>query len=189
MNSVLIVSSSINDTLWIRQDIERLRISNINVVKSVMEARRILASHFYDLLIIDISVLDNDSVCFARDSLEVKANQILMLTDLDNVDKFEENLEKYGIFTLGVPCSHDMLYGCLKMIEAAFNRMHMAQLDNENLRKKIEDLKTIYQAKSLLMEKCHCTEEEAHKLIERSAMENRVTKIEISEKIIEKYYR
>lgn len=189
MNSVLVVSSSINDTSWIKQDIDRLRISNINVVKSVMEARRILASHFYDLLIIDISIPENDVVSFARDVIDVKANQILVLTNLDSLDKFDEILGKYGIFTLGVPCNHDMLYGCLRMIDAAFNRMHTAHLDNENLRKRIEDLKTMYQAKSLLMEKCHYTEEEAHKFIEQKAMQNRVTKIEISEKIIEKYYR
>ncbi len=57
-------------------------------------------------------------------------------------------------------------------------------LENEKLRKKLEDERYCGRAKALLIERRQMTEQEAHKYIEREAMNNSASKREIAIRII-----
>ena len=60
--------------------------------------------------------------------------------------------------------------------------------DNEirKLRKKIQDQQKINQAKLLLIEQYHYSEEKAHHYIEKVAMDHSITKVEVAMSLIEK---
>ena len=51
---------------------------------------------------------------------------------------------------------------------------------------KLEEIKIVNRAKIILVENLHLTEEEAHKFIEKSAMNERKSKVFIAKKIIER---
>ncbi|MDY3849924.1 MAG: ANTAR domain-containing protein, partial [Bullifex sp.] len=59
--------------------------------------------------------------------------------------------------------------------------------ENERLRAKLEEVKLISQAKCLLIEKKGCSEEAAHHLIERRAMNSRISAKEAAGQILRIY--
>ena len=63
----------------------------------------------------------------------------------------------------------------------------MAQRQNVKLEKKLEELKTISRAKLLLIINEDMSEEEAHRYLERNAMDMRISKYQMALDIIQKY--
>ena len=59
--------------------------------------------------------------------------------------------------------------------------------ENDRLKKSLADIRLVNRAKCLLIEKLGLTEEEAHKEMEKQAMNRRMEKVELAKKIIEKY--
>ena len=73
------------------------------------------------------------------------------------------------------------------LLEASQRKLRKCQEENNKLRKKLEELRVVCQAKCLLVEYLHLTEEEAHKYIERQAMEDRKTRRAVAEDIMREY--
>jgi response regulator NasT len=59
--------------------------------------------------------------------------------------------------------------------------------ENEGLHRKIEELRIVNRAKYILMQYLSFTEEQAHRYIEKQAMDLRQTKIKIAENILKTY--
>ena len=73
------------------------------------------------------------------------------------------------------------------MAEAAYRRLNGVKAENDKLKRMLGEIKLISRAKCVLVEKEFVTEEEAHKLIEKRAMETRKTRGEIAAEILKKY--
>ena len=63
----------------------------------------------------------------------------------------------------------------------------MAHKESAKLEQKLEDMKIISRAKLLLIVNSDVSEEEAHKIIEKQAMDMRKSRVEIAKDIIKKY--
>ncbi len=63
----------------------------------------------------------------------------------------------------------------------------MAQKESKKLEKKLKDMKNISRAKLLLIINKGLTEEEAHKYIEKKAMDDRLPKVQVALGIIKEY--
>ena len=65
--------------------------------------------------------------------------------------------------------------------------MQTIQAQTDQLRSQLQDLKRIQKAKGLLMRQLGMTEQDAHRWIEKAAMDRCVKKREIAETIIRMY--
>ena len=75
----------------------------------------------------------------------------------------------------------------MKFVSAARKRMLGIRSENLKLHKKLEEIRTINRAKCSLMQYLGFTEQQAHKYLEKQAMDKRYTKIEVAQKVIEMY--
>jgi response regulator NasT len=80
-----------------------------------------------------------------------------------------------------------MLWSAIKLENAAFNRMTVLNKENSKLLQKIEDIRLIDRAKCLLIEYLSMTEMQAHKYIEKQAMDLRITKKAVANRILKTY--
>jgi response regulator NasT len=69
----------------------------------------------------------------------------------------------------------------------AQSRIKMMINENKKLQKKLNEVKFINHAKILLVQYEQLTEEEAHKKIERRAMDERVSRVVVAKDIIDRY--
>ncbi len=94
-------------------------------------------------------------------------------------------LYDYGVQIVSPPITTLSLFGAIKTAKGITEKLLMLTAENVELKKKLETLKAVSKAKCILIES-GMTEEEAHKEIERSAMEQRKTRFEIACEIIER---
>jgi response regulator NasT len=70
---------------------------------------------------------------------------------------------------------------------ACRNRMLLYKTENEKLQKKYEELKIIDRAKCLLIEHMRITEEEAHRVLEKEAMDSRLPRVRVARQVLAKF--
>lgn len=177
----------IEDLEWFREDLAKLNIEETHVVKTAGEARRIMIERVFDLLVINAPLSDENGVRLASDVIGSKANQVILMVKREYADEIAAKVEDYGIFTVEKPLSHAAFWLALKMTSAAFNRTRSFIDENDRLRKSLADIRLVNRAKCLLIEKLGLTEEEAHREMEKLAMNERIEKVTLAERIIKKY--
>ena len=73
------------------------------------------------------------------------------------------------------------------MAGAVHKKLQAMQRENSKLQQKIEDIRITQRAKGVLMSYLGMTEEEAHKYIEKQAMDTRMSKRAVAEGILKIY--
>ncbi len=151
---------------------------------SGVEARRLVNECDYALMIINAPLVDEYGYELALYAAENTTMSILLLAHADVSDAIENKVEDYGVVVMTKPVSQEGLFKTLKALYANHNRLSNIILSNRRLQDKIEELKLVDRAKCLLIAHEGMSEEDAHRYIERAAMDERVSKKQIAQKII-----
>ena len=91
------------------------------------------------------------------------------------------------MLVLGKPLGRAMFYQALKMVTAAHRRMMGLKSENLQLQKKIDEIRLVDRAKCALIQYLSMTEAQAHRYIEKQAMDRRTTRGRVAQSIIEIY--
>ena len=182
---VLIVSES--DTFFdnISSILPREQFFPIIHPKNGGEARRQLLENDANLLLIDCPLTDEHGVMFAENFSDSNMG-ILLLVNADMYDEVCSKVEEQGIVTLPKPNSPQMFYMAVKMLASMTFRLEKLEEKNRSLQEKMADIRTVNKAKWLLIENKKMTESEAHHYIEKKSMDERLSRREAAERIIEK---
>ncbi|WP_058485607.1 ANTAR domain-containing response regulator [Defluviitalea phaphyphila] len=187
MESVLIVSSSEK----IRSSLEKILKANsykeIISVKNASEAKRILIERDFDLCIVNTPLTDEFGTNFAIDIVSRGTIQVMLIVKSELEDEICAKVENFGVFVVPKPVNPKVFWSALKLMSAAYNRIRGLKNENTQLQKKIEDIRLVDRAKCILIEYLKMTEAEAHRFIEKQAMDRRMTKRKIAEKILKTY--
>ena len=93
----------------------------------------------------------------------------------------------YGVITLSKPTNRQMVAQNLRILCATRERMRQMQAKQATVEEKIKEIRLVNRAKWLLIECLSMTEPEAHRYIEKQAMDLRISKREAAENIIRTY--
>ena len=96
-------------------------------------------------------------------------------------------LQKSGVCVMTWPMEQAVLTQTLRNLLLLKKSMQTMQAQTDQLRSQLQDLKRIQKAKGLLMRQLGMTEQDAHRWIEKAAMDRCVKKREIAETIIRMY--
>ncbi len=109
--------------------------------------------------------------------------QMILIGPVDYIDSIPER----NIYTLATPLYPTDLLSTLELACRAFAkwRHHNRRAPKPRSEK---DMKLIAQAKELLMERNHFTEDEAHKFLQRRSMDNGITLVETAQMILSTLY-
>ena len=187
MKRALIVSKSDKAVTFFKGILKEDRYSDILTAASGVEARRILSDQDFDLCIIDIPLKDEPGSELAYKASENTACQVILTIKADYFDEVTHKMEEYGIMTVAKPINRSMFWTALKMADAIGVRMGRLQKEKDKLLQKIEDLRLVNRAKLTLITHLNMSENDAHKYIERQAMDMRRTRREVAENIIKTY--
>lgn len=186
---VLVISKSIKMTELLLETLPNNQYTPISSVSTVSEAKRILIDHDYDIIVINTPLSDDFGMQTALDLAHEKSAGILILVKNEFYDEVTYRVEDCGIVTLAKPTSKQALYSAIKMLGAMRIRLHALEKETVSLRSKMDEIKIITRAKWLLVDQLKMTEPQAHRHIEKQAMDRCLKKIEIAENIIRTYER
>ena len=93
-------------------------------------------------------------------------------------------MEDYGIVTLARPTTRQSLYASVKMLSAVQMKIKKLEKEMRRLKERLQEQQTIDRAKWVLVDQRKMSEPDAHRYIEKSAMDRCVRKIRIAEEIL-----
>ncbi len=156
-------------------------------VPNIAAARRELLSKDYDFVIVNAPLPDDFGTRFAVDACSKSGTVALLLSRADVFDEVEEKVSSQGVFTLQKPTSVPTLQQSLKWMAAARERLRRMEEKATSIEEKMEEIRLVNRAKWLLIEQLKMTEAEAHRHIEKQAMDRCISKREIALGIIKTY--
>ncbi len=187
MESALIVCSSSKGTDFYRDFLIQNGCQNVSVVGNGDEARRRLVEQDYDICLVNAPLPTESGEELSIDIAEKNVCQVILFVKAEVMEEITEKVEDFGIITVSKPISRQMFWSALKLAKVAQRRIRMAQKETQRLQHKIDDLKLVSKAKCVLIEYENMSEEEAHKYIEKHAMDARLTRVEIAREILALY--
>ena len=185
--SVLIVSSSLKFITAIRPLLPESKYTPITAVGSLAEGKRRLIEREYDFVIINAPLPDGGGDTLAIDVCEKKGSVALMLLRQDVRDEVEERVSEYGVFTLGKPVPREVFLAALGWMAGTRERLRRSEKKTQSLETRMEEIRIVNRAKWMLISELKLDEPEAHRYIEKQAMDRCVSKREIAEEIIKTY--
>ncbi|TCL44496.1 ANTAR domain-containing response regulator [Harryflintia acetispora] len=187
MDSVLIVSAGGKAQSAL---VQLLRPSGYAVSASVQsgaDARRLLLGGDFDLVLINTPLSDEFGHELAVGAATGTGAGVLLIVRGEQADEVSARVEDCGVFVIPKPVSRQMFYQSLKLVAATRRRMLGLKSENVRLRQKIEEIRLVDRAKCALIRYLGMTEPQAHRYIEKQAMDLRLTRREISERILKTY--
>ena len=148
------------------------------------EARRILVSQTYDILVINTPLPDDFGIDLAMDYADRPMCIMLMVKD-EIYDQITHQVIDAGIVTISKPSTKQVVYSSMKLMSALTAKLKKMEKKTRTLEEKMADIRIINHAKWLLIDKKKISEQEAHHMIEHHAMDRRISKREAAREIID----
>ncbi len=187
MDSVLIVSATEKSIAFITEFLSRDSYKEIVTVKNCGEAKRLLVERDFDLCIVNTPLTDEFGEGFALNTASRELCQVILIVKCELFDEVSSRVEDYGVYTIAKPMNRQVFWSALKMAGAAYNKIERLKRENWKLMRKIEDIRYIDRAKCVLIQYLNMSESEAHRYIEKQAMDMRMTRKQVADDILKTY--
>jgi AmiR/NasT family two-component response regulator len=187
VNRVLVVSANPKTQTLFTQILPSSQFSPILSVSTVGEAKRLCVDRNFDIIVINTPLPDDFGIQFAIEVTETQSCGILLFVKADIQDAVSEKVEDYGILTLPKPVNRQIIFQAMKLLMATQQKIKALEEKASTLESKMEEIRLVNRAKLLLMEHLGMNESEAHRYIEKHAMDACVKRRVIAETIIKNY--
>lgn len=185
--SVLIVSQFQKFNQSILDLLPENRYSPKIIVKDVSGARRSLLENSYDIVIINTPLPDDFGTKLALDVCESSGTGVLLLVKSEHYPDINARVSPFGVLTLSKPTTAAMITQSLILLCGTRERLKRMEQKTASIEEKMEEIRLVNRAKWVLIDNLNMSENEAHKYIEKQAMNRCVTKLEIAKNILNTY--
>ena len=151
------------------------------------QARRKASGDSYALALINAPLQDESGLELAIDLARNTTAAVVMLVKTEMAALIADAATEAGVLIVTKPVNQLLFEQTVKVGIACRNRLLMYKEQTERLQTKYEELKIIDRAKCLLIEHMRITEEEAHRALEKEAMDSRMSRVRVARKVLEKF--
>lgn len=185
--SILIVSATDSFTSAFADLLPESRYHPVDTVASISTAKRVLAEKNYDFVIVNAPLPDDVGTRFAIDTCTAGQTAVLLLIKNDIHAVIHDKVAEYGVFTLPKPTSRITMSHALNWLESARERLRQFEKKSISIEDKMAEIRLVNKAKWLLISELKMSEPDAHRYVEKQAMDRCVSKRSIAEEIIRTY--
>ncbi len=185
--SVLIVSVAENLNTALTTLLPESKYGPVHIVSSISLAKRSFAEQAYDYVIINSPLPDDIGTRFAIDVCKSKETVVLLMVRADLHDEIYDKVAEHGVFTLPKPTSKPTIITALSWMSSARERLRKAEKKMLSIEEKMEEIRIVNRAKWILISEIKMDEADAHRYIEKQAMDCCISKREVAESIIKTY--
>ena len=164
MKKALIISHSVQSAEALSQLLKIEYFTQISIADNSKTAKKLVENDEFDLICINAPLAEESGIELSMHFARVTRSSVVIIVPQKNADDV-----------------NDALTECFRM------RMLTVNEENEKLRHIVEDMKIINRAKLLLITCLNMTEQEAHRYLEKQAMDMRMSKMQIAMQVIKTY--
>ena len=184
---VLVVSSSEKFNSTMKTLLPMTDYWPLDFAGSVNEARRRMLEPEYDLVLINAPLPDDFGTRLATSICNETGLGVLLFVKAAMYDDVCSKVTEYGVLTVSKPAPLQVVRQSLSVLCATRERLRRMEARQASVEEKIEEIRLVNRAKWLLIERLGMTEAEAHRYMEKQAMDQRVSKRGLAEIIIKTY--
>lgn len=185
--SILIVSAAEKFNASLKDLFPDLRYFPIHIEKSINSAKRILVEREYDFIVVNSPLPDGDGIRFSIDICSGKNSVVLLMIRNEIYNSAFDKVSQHGVYTLPKPTSKQIVSQALDWMESTRERLRKLEKKTVSLEDKMKEIRIINRAKWFLISELKMTEADAHRYIEKQAMDRCISKEEVAKSIIQTY--
>jgi len=187
METVLIISGTGTPAEPYAELLRAASVKQIVVLESAAEARRMLMERDFDLVVVNAPLRDESGESLCRDVVSRGVSQAILVVKSESLGAVSAACEADGVLAVSKPVDNAVFWSALSLAKSARNRILRVQEENTRLKQKIEDIRIVDKAKHILTARLNLSEPEAHRFIEKRAMDLRSSRRAIAEGILKTY--
>ena len=187
LDKTLIISGSEQALSLLSDLMKSYNGSQIVSASSGNEARRLINRTDLDMVIISTPLPDEFGNELAATIAEKTSAGVMLICKSDIAEEISEKVEVYGVCVLAKPLNKTLFFHSVKLLQATRARMLSVMKEYSKLQTKIEESRLINRAKCILIQYLKLTEPQAHRYIEKQAMDQRISKLEVAKNILKTY--
>lgn len=185
--SVLVISAKENFNASLQSLLPESKYAPVQLVSSVSLAKRVLLERSFDFVFINTPLPDDFGTRFAIEISGNKGTVILLLVRNEVYEEVCDKVTEYGILTLPKPASKQMVAHTLNFMAGIRERLRKLENKSLSMEEKMKEIRLVNRAKWVLIDELKMSEADAHRYIEKQAMDRCVSRREIAEEIISTY--
>ena len=173
MGRALIVSAGANSNEYIAARLSEMGYSRPVIIPSGAEARRRMSESDFELIIVNAPLPDEFGHELCITAVEQTDAGVVFLVKAAQAEQLLAPLNEQGVLLLSKPFTTPLFLQAMHMAAAGNHRLQRLRQENARLQDKIGQLRLVSRAKCCLVEHAHMTEAEAHRYLEKQAMDTR----------------
>ena len=182
--SALIASAGNNANEYLAKHVAELGYLRPTIVASG-EARRRMGDIDFEVVIINTPLPDEFGHELSTYAVEKSNAGVILLAKAGTADQISDKLQQHGVLVLAKPFTGVQFRQAVQMAAACCRRLDYLRQENDKLRDKIAQIRLVDRAKCYLIEHKGMSEAEAHRMIEKTAMDTRRDRAEVAAEILE----
>ena len=183
--SVLIVSGSEAFDASVRRVLTGKGASSVVSCRNAVTARQLVIGKKYDLVVVNCPLPDEFGHDFAMDLSERDNASVLIAVPAEVYETIEDHVMEHGIGVVMKPVPEEQLDRSVRFMAAISARILRLEDEVRKANEKAEEMRVVWKAKAVLMHEKGITEDEAHRLIGKAAMDRGVSRGRIALQIVE----
>jgi response regulator NasT len=185
VNAVII--SSNNDLLDnISITLKEYGIDDVSVSDGV-NARQLFETNKYDLVIVSIPLATEVGLELVSFISKKSDAGIIVLVPQKNADEIAKKLSFTSAYILARPVNKFLITQTIRFLLISRETVRQLREENVILENKLHDIKLIDRAKCVLIEYLRISETEAHRQIQKRAMDQRISLVSVAQDILRTY--
>lgn len=149
--------------------------------------RAALSDSAYDLVIVNTPLESEYGLGLAAEISRSHSCAVMVLIKSENIEEASKKLEGRDIFLVPKNVGKAMLVQSAKYAIAMHNALKKQTEAADALRQKLDDIKLIDRAKCVLIEYLRISESQAHRQIQKQAMDQRLSQVAVAMNILKTY--
>ena len=193
MGRALIVSAGASSNEYISARLAELGYTRPTIIPSGAEARRRMLESDFELIVVNAPLPDEFGHELCITAVEQTDAGVVFLVKAAQAEQLLAPLNEQGVLLLSKPFTTPLFLQAMHMAAASNHRLqrlrqaYMSTMENARLQDKIGQLRLVSRAKCCLVEHAHMTEAEAHRYLEKQAMDTRRDRAEVAQEVLEEY--
>ena len=187
MKKALIISHSVQSAEALSQLLKIEYFTQISIADNSKTAKKLVENDEFDLICINAPLAEESGIELSMHFARVTRSSVVIIVPQKNADDVNDALTEHGVLVIAKPINKHLFHHYLQFTECFRMRMLTVNEENEKLRHIVEDMKIINRAKLPLITCLNMTEQEAHRYLEKQAMDMRMSKMQIAMQVIKTY--
>lgn len=187
MKTALIVSKTEASIKAIAQLLSTENYKDIECTVSSEDAKVKISQKVYDLILINTPLVEENGIEFSVYCARNTKACVILMVQQEKAMEVDSMVAPKGILVIQKPVNKHLFHHYLIFTQCFKERLLSVEEENEKLKFKLEETKIITRAKLLLMQCLLMTEQQAHRYLEKQAMDMRTSKLEVAKQVIRTY--